>query len=680
MRQLIAVDIGGTFTDLIVFEADSGEIGLVKVPTTPADPAVGLDAALRTAEVDLTSVERFFHGTTLGVNTLLEGKGARTGLVTTRGFRDVLEIGRMNWPMYHLHWRKPPAIIPRHLRFEVTERIRADGAVLHELDEQELRAVARRLRDAGVESVAVSFINAYAYPEHEQRAGKILEAELPGTAVTMSHAVTREFREYERTATTAVDALVKPRLSRYLGEIENSLRGAGLRGPLLITRSDGGVMGVPEARRRGVRTLLSGPASGVMGVAALARELNLKQVIAADMGGTSFDAAVVLEYEALLQSATRIENVPLLMPVVEIATIGAGGGSIAWIDASGMLNVGPQSAGADPGPICYQRGGTEPTFTDAAVVTGTLDATGFLGGQLATNADAAYVGIEERIAKPLGLSPIDAASGIVALAEAKTAATLEEITIGKGLDPREFALVAYGGGGPLIANALALRLEIPLVVIPRLPAAFSAWGMLTLDEVHDFSRTRITALDELDAGAVRAEYDALVLDAEAAFEAGGVARPRRRLMHSIDMRYENQEHTLTVRLTEEVLGSASVLTLRELFEDQHSATYGYTIDDRVEVVTFRVRAIAVLEKPAHPPLASAGGDVGDALKGRRAAVHRESGGEQQWPVYDRELLRAGHELQGPSIVEEPSATTLILAGHRALVDVAGNLLIRKETA
>jgi N-methylhydantoinase A len=674
MAQLVAVDIGGTFTDLIVAGA-GGEVRLAKVPTTPDDPAAGVRNALERAGIELAAVSRFFHGTTLGVNTLLEGKGAPTGLITTRGFRDVLEIGRMTWPMYRLHWEKPPPVIPRRFRHEVAERLRADGTVLEALDEDAARAAARSLLDAGVESVAVCFLNAYANPVHEARAAELLAAEFPELAVTVSHELTREFREYERATTTAVDAIVRPRLARYLGSLRGALEDGGLAGPLLITRSDGGVMGVDEARRRGVRTLLSGPASGVMGVSALAAALGLPDVIAADMGGTSFDAALVVGGEPVIASATRIRDAPLLMPVVEMATIGSGGGSIARIDAAGALEVGPESAGAVPGPICYGRGGTEPTFTDAAVVSGLLDPGSFLGGELPIDRDAARRGIEERIAQPLGLDAVDAASGIVALAEAKMAATLEEITVGKGFDPREFALVAYGGGGPLVANALAARLGIPTVVVPILPGAFSAWGMLTLDLVRDFSVTRIARLDDVAASELETTFVALEAEATAAFDADGVPAELRRSLRSIDMRYENQEHSLTVRAADRLAPEA----LRQAFDVQHEATYGYAMRDPVEIVTYRVRGVAALDKPSHPAPRRRDGQVERARKGTRTATHRESGGRREWTVYDRALLDPGDALAGPAIVEEPSATTVVLPGSAASVDRIGNLVIGAAT-
>ncbi len=681
MTQLFAVDVGGTFTDLVVLDGDTGRVSFAKVPTTPADPAEGVVAAVDKARLELPQAGAFFHGTTLGINTMLEHKGARTGLITTRGFRDILEIARMGWPMYQLHWDQPPPLVPRYLRREVAERVRADGTVLTPLDEDEVLREARYLAERGVESIAVCFLHSYAYPDHERRAGEIIARELPSLAVTLSHQVTQEYREYERTATTVGDAAIKPRLARYVDDLERSLRSRGFAGAFLLTRCDGGVMSAAEARQRPIRTLLSGPASGVMGAVALSRWMGVPNIICADMGGTSFDAALVIGHEPALSASTRVEALPLLVPAVELATIGAGGGSIAWIDAGGALNVGPQSAGADPGPICYGKGGVEPTFTDAALVSGLLDPYRFLGGEMALDVGAAREGIRSRIGHPLGLTVEEAAAGIVTLTEAKMAATLEELTIGKGHDPRDFSLLVYGGGGSLVAGALAGRLGIPRVLVPPSPATFSAWGMLTLDVVHDFARTSLAALAELDPGDLRRHLAELEEQAQAALDREGIPPERRTLLPSVDMRYEGQEHTLTIPLDASFLASPDTTELRRVFDRRHAVAYGYSMADPAEVTAYRIRAVGTLDKPRRPSLELAGESAEHARVGSRRALHRESGGELDWAIYDRDLLRAGNRLRGPAIVEEAAATTLVGPGHELEVDSLGNLVItldRKE--
>jgi N-methylhydantoinase A len=675
MPQLFAVDVGGTFTDLVVLDSDTGEVSFAKAPTTPDEPAAGVLAAVAKSRLDLGGAETFFHGTTLGINTILEHKGAKTGVLTTRGFRDVLEIARMGWPMYQLHWEQPPPLVPRHLRREVGERVRADGVELIPLDEGQVREEAGRLVSEGVESVAIVFLHSYAYPEHERRAAEIVAEAFPELAVTVSHQVTQEYREYERSSTTVCDASIKRRMSGYINHLEERLGEEHYAGSFLLTRCDGGVMSASEAKERPIRTLISGPASGVMGGVAISRWLEIPHLICADMGGTSFDAALIIDHEPSLTSSTRVEGMPLLVPAIDLATIGAGGGSIAWIDAGGALNVGPQSAGADPGPICYGRAGTEPTFTDAALVSGLLDPGEFLDGEIALDLEAAREGIRERIADPLGLSVEEAAGGIVALTEAKMAATLEELTIGKGFDPRDFALLVYGGGGSLVAGALASRLRIPRVIVPVSPATFSAWGMLTLDVVHDFALTSLTELLEVEPAEVRERLAGLERQAHAALEREGIEPARRKLIRSVDMRYEGQEHTLTIGLDEEVLERLSIDELRRIFDERHATVYGYSMVDPVEVTAYRVRAVGSLEKPKRRTLAAGGESADHALKGSRQAFHRESGGEFDWRIYDRGRLEAGNRLRGPAIVEEGAATTLVSPAHELTVDELGNLIM-----
>jgi N-methylhydantoinase A len=676
MREVFAVDVGGTFTDLVLLDPSTGDVQLTKSPTTPQAPSEGVLSAIGKVGLSLPDARFFFHGTTLGINTLLERKGAKVGLITSAGFRDVLEIGRLQWPMYRLHWDQPAPFIPRSLRREVPERVRADGEILTALDEAAARQAIDGLVAAGVESIAVCFLHSYAHPAHEQRVGAILREHYPQIDATLSHQLTQEYREWERSMTAAVNASIKPRMAAYLGNLEASLVGGGFGGEFLVTRCDGGVMSAAEAKDESVRTLISGPASGVMGAATLARSMGIDNLITIDMGGTSLDAALVIDGQPSLSATTRVEGFPLLVPVVDLTAIGAGGGSIAWIDDGGALNVGPQSAGAEPGPICYGKGGTEPTFTDAALATGLLDPEYFLGGEIALDTEAARDGIAERIAAPLGLDPDEAASGIVALVEAKMAATLEEITIGKGHDPRDFALLAYGGGGSLVACPLASRLDIPKVIIPRSPATFSAWGMLTLDIVFDVARTRPTTLEELEASGPAAVFGELEAKAGQSLERQGVEPARRRLLRSLDMRYENQEHTLNIAIASDE-ATDDPAALRARFDQQHQVTYGYTTGDAVEVVTYRVRAVGEMDKPRTAEIAP-GGDVEGARKGTRPALHRESGGAFHWAVYERERLGATDAVCGPAIVEEPTATTLVPPGWTAEVDAVGNLVITNQ--
>ena len=672
MTERFAVDVGGTFTDIVVLEAGGG-VRHAKTSTTPEDPAEGVLRAIHKAGVSLADADFFFHGTTLGINTVLERTGARTGLITTKGFRDELEIARLNWPMYQLHWDQPPPLVPRYLRCGVTERLRADGSVVEPLSESEVREAVERLVRNGVESIAVCFIHAYAFPQHEQRAGQIIATEYPEVEFTLSHLITQEYREYERTSTTVIDAMVKPRMSGYIDGLAARLTHDGFDGEFLVARCDGGVMSASEVAERSVRTLISGPASGVMGAAELGRRLGLAEVIAVDMGGTSFDAALVAGGEPLLQPVARVEGMPMLMPSIDLATIGAGGGSIAWLDAGGALEVGPQSAGADPGPIAYGRGGTDPTFTDAALVNGLIDPDYFLGGEVKLDLEAAREGLAAQIARPLGVSLEDAADGIVALTEAKMAATIEEITVGKGFDPRDFALVAYGGSGPLVASALAVYLEIPTVVVPPSPATFSAWGMLTLDIVRDFSRTRVNMLDVLDAARLSQPFMELETEAARALDREAVPVSRRRLARSVDMRYENQEHTLSVPAPDSHALQPEELRIR--FDEHHRSAYGYSLSEPIEVVAYRVRAVGSLDKPGRPSLPPGSSASDRACKGRRRARHKDSGGLLEWTVYERDLLQAGNRIEGPAFIEEATTTTLVSPGRVLTIDELGNIVI-----
>lgn len=669
--DLLAVDVGGTFTDLVVFDANTGGTRFAKTLTT-VEPEHGVFDVVSRAQVRLDESEVFFHGTTLGINAVLQGSGALTGLITTRGFRDVLEIARMLWPPYQLHWDKPSPIIPRYLRTEASERASADGEVLIPLDENDVCEAASYLTAQGVEAIAVCFLHAYRFPDHELRTREILAEVAPGVAVTLSHEVSREYLEYERTVTTAIDASIRPLISTYVDSLQRGLRGQGFSGSLLLTRSDGGVMSADEAKQHCVRTLVSGPASGVMGAAELGRWLDVPNLIATDMGGTSFDAALIRDYEPMLVSRTAVEHMPLLLPVVELVTIGAGGGSVAWLDEGGALNVGPESAGATPGPIAFGRGGTRPTFTDAALVTGVLDHQNFLGGEVSLDLDAAREGIRNVIADPLGLETIEAASGIVDLTEAKMASLLEELTIARGQDPRDFALLAYGGGGPLVASALAQRLSITTVVIPPSPATFSAWGMLSLDIVHDFAQTVVTPLDLIEPEAITAHFERLEHSAHDALDREGIESERRRLVRSIDMRYDGQEHTLTIPLA--LSEGREVGHLRALFDEAHKQAYGYAMADPAEVTAYRVRAVGAMERPKRPDLGD-GADVSAARKGSREVMHRASGGALTMDVYDRVKLGPGTMIAGPAIIEEASSTVLVPPHRLARVHVHGSLVI-----
>jgi N-methylhydantoinase A len=677
VTTVAAVDVGGTFTDIVLLDEATAEARFGKVPTTPGNPADGVLAAFDALGVDPGTVDTFLHGTTIGLNALLERKAQSVGLITTRGFRDVVEIRRASWPMYRLHWDQPEPLVPRHLRLEVGERTLADGSIDTPLDADDVRRAARQLVDEGVEAVAVCLLHSYMRPDHEEQCGRILREEFPQLQVSLSHEITREYREYERTATTVVDAALKPTMVRYLRDVERRLQERGFGGSFMITRCDGGVMSVDEACEKVIRVLVSGPASGIMGAAALARLIGAPRLIACDMGGTSFDMALILDGEPDLQSITYVEGIPLLMPVVGMHAIGAGGGSLAWIDAGGALNFGPQSAGADPGPVCYGRGGTRPTFTDAAVISGLIDPAYFLGGRLELDIARARAAFDEHIVRRLGLAGVEeAASGIVDLAESKMAAAIESITVEKGHDPREFVLLAFGGGGPLVAAGLARRLQIPRVIVPESPGTFSARGMTALDLVHDFARTTITPEASIGPVATRLLRE-LHDTGDEALAREHVPAEQRELQSFIDARYASQEHTITLALgadgAEEGLDSAAI---RARFDERHESVYSYKMpDDPIEAVAFRVRAVGRRSAPIGRRVDAAGPNGGPPRKGERRASHPQSGRDVVWAVYERADLAPGARIEGPAIVEEASTTILVHAGGVATLDDFGNLVI-----
>ena len=574
-----------------------------------------------------------------------------------------------------MSYAKPEPLVPRYLCKEVGERITVDGDELQPVDENEVRRVVAELMEEGVEAIAVCLLNAYAYPHHETRIGEVIRSEFPEVAVTLSHEVSREYREYERAVTTVIDAMIRKRMAEYINELDSWLRGAEFTGGLFITRCDGGAMSAEAAQRRPVRTLISGPASGVMGCVQMSRWLELSNVIGIDMGGTSFEASIIKDGEAVTSPSTEIHGFPLLVPVVELASIGAGGGSIAWIDSAHALEIGPHSAGADPGPICYGKGGTEPTVTDAALVSGLLDPDAFLGGEMKLDLEAARAGIKSTIADPLGMSITEASTGILAVAETKMAATLEEVTLKKGFDPRQFVLLAYGGGGPMLACALADHLSVPAVLVPLSPGTFSAWGSLTLDVVHDFSSTAVRLLAELDPSSFRSTFELLCREAEEMLAREAVPPGRRRLLLSIDMRYEAQEHVLSVPVGEGLATDLDPVRLRTTFDAQHKAAYGYSMTDSVEITTHRVRAIGALGKPGRSAVTPAGEREEPIPTGIRPVSDFRSGSMLDYAVYDRARLKAGHKLVGPAIIEERTSTTVIHATRDLVVDKFGNLVI-----
>ncbi len=671
----ISVDVGGTFTDVVVLDPVSGAVRLEKVETTPRDPAMGVLQGFARADVPVDAVDYFIHGTTLGLNALLTRTGAVVAICATRGFRDVYELGRTDRePMYDFKYRKPPLLVPRHLRFEVTERLDYRGRVLTPFDRGGAARVARQIRATGAGAVVVSFLHSYVNPAHELAMEEVLREECPELSVTLSHRLTREYREYERTSTAVIDAYIKPIMGSYLDRLDGALRAQGLRGQFLLTRSGGGAMTVSAAKEEPVHSVMSGPAGGAVGAAYLAQLTGHPNLITLDMGGTSLDTTMVVGGQIAINNEASIETLPISTPMIDIRTIGAGGGSVAWVDEGGGLQVGPQSAGALPGPACYGRGGDQPTFTDAALAVGYLDPVNFLGGQMTIRpelAEAAVGGLADR----LGLSPRETAAGIVRIAEAKITGAIREISVERGHHPGDFAILAFGGGGGFVACNVAREIGIPTVIVPPGPANFSAFGMLMVDVVYDFAQTQVTNLAAADMSAIEAVYAGFEAGGGEALARDGFGPEDRRFLRWAEMRYEGQEHTVRIPLPERRLAQDDVAEVERRFGDAHEMQYGHRMDDQVQIVTLRLRAVGVLSRPAIAEVPPGSGDVARARKGRREVYRSGQAGHVQYAVYDRALLGGGDKVMGPAIVEEPSYTLVLHTGDALTVGRHGELVI-----
>lgn len=673
----MAVDIGGTFVDALAYDESTGGLRLHKTPTTPDAPAHGVLDAIRGLTPRLDRVSVLAHGTTLGLNAVLQRRGAAVGIITNDGFRDLFEVARAAIPaqhMYNFTYAPPPPLVPRRHRAGVPCRVGPSGVVLHELDEDAVREAGRILvEEHGLRSLAICFLHSYANPAHEQRAADILRAAYPDVWVSVSSDITREYREYERTCTAVLDAYIKPVLHDYLGVLEAGLAAEGLASPLHIMQSGGGAMTATLARQAPLVTVLSGPAGGVIGASYLAREMGWPRVLSFDVGGTSVDACVIENGEPGEVYEATIDGFPVLIPIYDIRTVGAGGGSIAWID-EGLLKVGPRSAGAVPGPVAYGTGGTEPTVTDAAFALGYLNPGAFLDGEMRVDAGAARGAIERQVAEPLGVSAEAAAASIFQVLLARTVGALREITVERGLDPREFALLAFGGAGPMLGPLLAREMGIATTVIPPVPAAFSAFGMLMTDLQHEFSATILRPLTEDTLSQLRPMIDAFTEQGHAALLAQEVKETDRRFSCSLDVRYRGQEHSLPIEL-----GHAD--TARDIecrFHELHRARHGHAMPEPTEILTLRVRATGNLPKPALPPISSAGGPA-EPTDSRRA-FDAATGRFTAFPVYQRAQLLGGHQLEGPAIVEEGTATTVFFADQQLRVDDFGHLLITSAQA
>ena len=670
------VDVGGTFTDIVLFDPHTRELTVAKVPSTPANQAQGVLSGLLAVLPDLGRLAKLVHGTTVATNTMLERTGAVVAMVTTAGFRDALEIGRtrrMLPSLYDATFVRPPPLVPRPLRFEVVERLAADGSVLTTLDETGLAAIAEQIHATGAEAVAVCFLHAYADASHERRAKELLAAALPGRWITTSAEVVPEFREYERFSTTVVNAYLLPVMDRYIRALRERLAASGYGGEVYTMASGGGIMDIDTACTLPVRTILSGPAGGVAGAIWIARAAGAHNVITCDMGGTSTDVCLIEGGTAMAVNETAFGGYPIKGRGIDINTVGAGGGSVAYIEAGNELKVGPRSAGAIPGPACYGRGGTEPTVTDANVVLGRLGAR-LLGRAIRPDPARARDAVAG-LARSLGIASVEAmAEGIVRVAVAQMANAIREISIERGFDPAAFELLAFGGAGPMHATDVADELGIRDVLIPLLPGNLSAFGLIASDQRYERVQTWLARLSTLDATALQAVLDAHVHLGSTELRARGFAAGKMRFVHAFDMRYARQAFELTVELAD---GFRGVDALRHTFLENYARQYGRADPTGdIEIVNVRTTSIGVTDKPAIPPLRVGSKRIADAMIAQRALI---TGGQALTAiVYERDLLPIEQIFEGPAIVEEDGATTVVPPGWRGRRDGSGSLRLSKR--
>ncbi len=672
MKRL-AVDIGGTFTDIVYIDEDTMQIVVDKVRTTPEDPGRGVLEAIKKIKTDMAKIAIFILGSTVGLNTLVQRKGARVGLISTRGFTDVLEMARGDRKeLYNYLWKKPRPLVPRHLRLGVSERTDYMGQVIKELSAEEVERVVRELKENGVEAIAVCLLHSYANPENEQKIGKIIDGICPEVTYSLSHQVAREFREYERTSTTVIDAYIKKSVVVYLERLRKNLKDMKFSGQLLVA-SPAGVLGIGAVKEKAIAALNSGPTGGAAGAACLAKLLGVNGLVNMDVGGTSFDVSLVKDGMNIEKHESELMGFPVLIPGMDVRSIGAGGGSIARVDPGGLLVVGPGSAGADPGPMCYGLGGNEPTVTDAALVNGLIDPDYFVGGEFPLDMDLAKKGVGE-ISGKLGLSLNKAADGILAVARDNMTTASAEILIGQGYDPRDFAIMAYGGAGGLFATSIARDIGISNVIIPPNPGAFSAWGMLTMNLVHSYAQTYFRSMDMLDFRELEGIYRDMENSGLEMLREENMSESAVEFVRSLDMCYEGQGHYVEVPLPDRELEEDAKVEIGSAFHHFHEIKYGHRMDAPPRVINIRLKAIGMIKDVPVREVEPGKEIPHGALKPKRKVYLDGDFAECQ--IFDRYKLLCGNTIDGPAIVEEPFHTTVVMPDQTLHVDKFGNLIIR----
>lgn len=683
MSYRLGVDVGGTFTDLALHNIETDELEFAKTPSTPANQAIGvtngINLLIERLQVSAGDIGFFSHGTTVATNTLLERTGAKCALIVTRGFRDVLQIGRQDRPhLYDWRQQKPDPLVPRNLRFEVTERVFYTGEVLEPLDQDDVASVIDKLRSESVDAVAVCLLHSYANPSHERSIGEAIKEELPEIGISLSSEVVSEFKEFERMSTTAINAYVAPVMSRYLRQLQQSIAELGIDSDVHIMQSNGGTMGADLAVEKPVHTILSGPAAGVIGSVAIANEANQPNSISVDMGGTSFDISLCYQGEVRRTQDSEIERLPVKVPMVDIHTLGAGGGSVSWIDPGGALRVGPQSAGAEPGPACYSRGGTEATVTDANLTLGRLNPKSLLGGGLGLDVEAARNAIKTRIAGPLDISIEEAAEGIIRVVNAGMIKGIRVVSVAKGYDPREFCLVTFGGAGPVHASELAAELDIPRVLVPIAPGVTSALGLLMADLREDLVRTILRPSDAIEPSELNERFAEMESESIATMDREGVSQDQIVQIKVADVRYLGQGFELEVPVGAGELSEVEVEQVYERFHMSHTKVYGYAQrDSRMEIVNLRLTTLATMPRPRLEATAGRGSRNSDGAKVamRDVYFHNEP---VKTNIYDRSRLNPGDVIEGPAVVEQLDSTTLIWPGQTSSVDMYNNLLLERS--
>jgi N-methylhydantoinase A len=681
-RYRIAVDTGGTFSDFVYLNEETGAVSITKVPSTPDDPSrailQGVEALIAQG-VGAADVGYFCHGTTVGTNALLEGKGVRTGLLVTAGFRGIYEVAEQARPygtaIFDVMYDKPAPLVPQRLTGEVRERVDFSGNVLVPLDENALRDTLRAFRAQEIEALAVCLLFSFLHPAHEARVREIAHEEIPHCNVSLSSEILPQIREYYRLSTTVINAYLQPILARYVENLDRRLAAAGIATPQkYIMQSNGGMSTFPDAARTAVTTVLSGPAGGVTAGAFTCRQLKFDNLITFDMGGTSCDVALIKDGEPIFSSRGKIEGRDLAVPMMDINTVSAGGGTIAKVDRFGVLEVGPQSAGAVPGPACYGRGGEAATITDCNLLLGYLSADNFLGGRMKLDRASAEQALE-RIAKPLSLTTAEAAEGIVRIIDVKMEEAIKAISTMRGHDLRDFMLLAFGGAGPLHATRMARDLGMAGVVVPLYPGVFSAIGLLMSDVKHDYIRSRMSLISALEPGDVNAAFAQLEARARDDLHRDGFAESEIRIDRALDMRYAGQGYEITISCTPQE--AAALVALRKTFDAEHKSQFGHMApDEPVEVVSYRVRGVGLVPAVSMPKFSPQGLKLADALRETRPM--RFAGQTVSCPVYQREKLDVGLTLRGPAVLDQFDCTTVVYADQTAYVDEWKNLIVTLE--